>query len=122
MKAIRLRPSANKQLEVEEVMHMEVQLGQRIAKFSFLIVTSLATDMIIETDNITENIEKIISMKTTLKPAGPNPVTKNESVGNTAYMANHVTAKQKNSEDEYRGHACTAVPRTIMLPMREAHL
>lgn len=61
--ATRLRSAADTQLREKGVIHLEIQRGQRMAKASVLVVTNLATDMILVTAYINENIEGISLMK-----------------------------------------------------------
>lgn len=63
MKATRLRLAANTKLEAKGAMSQDDQLGQRISKISLLIVTNLATDMILGTEFVNVNIEKISPRK-----------------------------------------------------------
>lgn len=95
MKATRLRSAANKQLEVNELVRMGAQLGQRVAEEGFRIVTNLATDMILGTAYIDENIKKISPRKNILRPTGSSTVTLDGSVDNVASMADSLESKQE---------------------------
>lgn len=57
MKATRLRPAANTQLEVKEMMRLEAQAELKVAHTSFQVVTNLATDKILRTAYYKENIK-----------------------------------------------------------------
>lgn len=100
MKATCLRSTADTQPAGNGVLRFEVQLGQRIAKASFLIVTNLAADMILETAYSNEIIKKICYKSSTMKPTSSSPVAIEESVDNAAYMADSPESKQHNFEDE----------------------
>lgn len=90
MKAPRLQSVANTQLKDKVVIRLVVQLGKKIAKTRFLIVTSLVINMILGTIYINENIDKINFKKNTLKPTSAVPVAMKESVSNSTYMTHKV--------------------------------
>lgn len=84
METTRFRSAASTQLEVKKLSRLDGQLRQSVAEVGFLVVTNLATAMILDTAYIDENNEKIKSEKSTLKPTGSCPVAIEESVGNAA--------------------------------------
>lgn len=61
MKVTRIRFAANEQMEVKRVIGLEVHLGQRVPETSFLIVTNLRTEMILETAYLNKNVEELAS-------------------------------------------------------------
>lgn len=82
-------------------MRLVVQLRQTIAKTSFVIVTSLATDMISGKTYVDRNVDKISPKKNKLKPIGSSTVATEESNRNAAYITSKVKATQGNFEDKY---------------------
>lgn len=122
MKETRLRSAANTQLEMKDFIRQDAQLRQRTAKPSFLMVTDLATDMILETAYTNENIERICLKKGTLNFTGSSLVALWESVSNTAYMADNVRSMHGHSESELNKHPCTTVCQKNVPPMSEAYL
>lgn len=122
MKATSLRSATNTRLGGKRMIYLEVQLKQRIAKPSFLIVTSPAPDMILGTAYINEDIEEIIPEESTLKPAGLILVAIEKSVSNTTYLINDVKPGQSRFEDEFNKYPCTAVCHRIILSTSELYL
>lgn len=114
MKAIRIRFAANTELEVIKVILLGAQLRQGIVEASFLVVTSLATKMILGTAYISRKIERISRNKSTLKSTGPSPVTMEETVGSVAYMAGSLVLKQGHADDGFNRYPCTAVCQRIV--------
>lgn len=113
IKVARVRFAANTQLHIKELIRLTVQLGQKKAKSCFLIVTDLATDVILRTVYINASIGRISPKKDTLKPTSTNPVAIEESVGNPAYKANNLELKQGHPEDEFNEYPRTVVCKRI---------
>lgn len=122
MKVTRLRSAANTKQKENRVTRQRVQLDQRTAKTVFLIVTDLATDMILRIAYINENIDMISPKKGILKPTGPSSVAIEESVGSTAYMADILETKQGHPKDVFNKYHCTAVCQSTIRSMSEAYL
>lgn len=93
-----------------------------IAEMSLIVVTSLATEVTLETAYINENIGKIDSKKGTFWSAGSSPVTEEKSANNAAYMNGKVKTKQSNAGNEYREYQCTALRQRLLPPMAEVCL
>lgn len=109
MKATRLRSAADTRLLVKKAVRLKIQLGQRLADTSFLLVTNLTTNIILDTAYIYGNIEKICFKKDTPKPAGLSPIAIEESDGNAAYLTDKVKSKQDNSKHELNKNLSAAV-------------
>lgn len=109
MKATRQLSAANTKMQVIVVIRLDVQLGQKIAKTSFLLLTNFAADTILGTPYINENSDKFTLKKSVLKPAGSGPVPLEESDSHAACMTDKVKTKQSDSEGEYNEYPSPAV-------------
>lgn len=72
----RLQSAADTHLDLKGVTWLQVQLGQRVARVSFLVVVKLATDAILGTPYINDNIDRIYPRKEKLILSGSIPVAK----------------------------------------------
>lgn len=64
----------NTQLEMKGVLSVELQLGQKVAKVSFLVLINLATNKILGTAYVDKHSKKSIPKKGALKRSGSSPV------------------------------------------------
>lgn len=122
MKATCLQFAAHTRLELKRIIRLEVQLEQRIASESFLIVTNLATDMNLWTGYVDENSEKCSSQNGTLKPNVSIPVAIEEGVDSIAFPTSNAESKQRHSRNEFSEYPCTAVCQKIVPLMSEVYL
>lgn len=105
----RLTFGGSTEMKVKGAVRLNTQLERRIDKTSFLIVTSLATDMTWGTAYINGNIEMISLTEDTMKLTDSRRVQMEESVANATYMAGNAKSKQIHSEDAFSKLPCTVV-------------
>lgn len=109
MKAAHLQTTKNTKLKAKRAIELEIQLRKRVAEACRIVVTNLATVLILRTAYIDGNIVKSSSKKNTLKPTASIPDTMEEDVGNDAYAAHRAQSKHGYDENEYNEHPCTAI-------------
>lgn len=97
-------------------------MGRRIAEASFLVVTNIVPDMILETAYIYENIESISPKKGTLKLTAASPIGIEESVESAVYMANSLESQQGHLANAFYKPRRTAVCKKIIRLMSEVYL
>lgn len=122
MESARLRSAENTQLEVKRRIILDLQLGKRVAKVGFFVVTNFGPQYDLGYSLHWENFEKINPQKGKLTPTGSSSIAVKESASNAAYMTGKQETKQSASEDEYNEYSRTAACQRIIPPIREVYL
>lgn len=120
MKTTRLRSAAGTHLDVEGVIWLQVQLKQFVAKVGFLAVASLATDAILGTACIDDNINETCPRQEKLIPIGSRPIAikRYEDASMFTVKINEGTI----AAEDGKGYPCTTVRWRKIPAVSEAYI